>query len=126
MADWLNVLLAGPYTIQVNRDGIAVDPASVGASLDTTGGVITLQTPPGESHQWDVRVTPGANIPQYMRISSASLTHPDGITSAQAFTNTPGQSIELTGFPGAVAPDPATFTLPALVAGLSVVEEPIA
>lgn len=122
MADWLNVLLAGPYSIQVFRDGIAVDPASVGASLDTTGGVITLQTPSDESHQWDVRVTPGANIPLPMRISSASLTHPEGITSAQAYTNTPGQSITLTGFPGDVSPDPATFPLPALVAAVSVVE----
>lgn len=121
MAKWLNALLAGPYTVSVSRDGVEVNPSDVGAALTVASGVMTLQTPADEGHQWDVRITPTLNTAVPMRFRSMSMAHPPGINSAQAFTNSPGQGISLATSP-TVSPDPATFALPAAVAGISIVE----
>lgn len=123
MATWLNALLAGSYTLQVFRDGVVVEPSSVGASLTVASGVVTLQTPADESHQWDIRITPNIITALPMRLRAMTVTHPLGIATAQAIALSPGQSINLVTSP-TVTPDPATFTSPGLAAGLSVVENP--
>jgi len=122
MADWLNALLSGPYTTQVFRDGIEVsDLSSVGASLSVVAGVMTLETPDDEAHQWDVGVTPAFSTPVPLRMRSLIATHPTGLSSATARTTSPGQNQVLTIGPP-VSPDPVTFPLPAMGAMLSVVE----
>lgn len=121
MADWLNALLAGPYTVQVYQNGLVVDPASVGASIAVNAGVMTLNTPGEEAHEWDVLVTPTyLNTAVPMRIKSIVLA--GDVLSAVAQSASPAQTIPITVGPP-LSPDPATFTLPSLIAGIGVVEE---
>lgn len=110
MATWLNALLSGPVTVTVYRDGVVVDPATVGATLTTTGGVISLTTPGAENHTWGFYVTPtflqgAANF----RIKSFSFSA--GLASAATQLELNGDAVDtqvLTLGPP-VSPDPTTF-----------------
>jgi hypothetical protein len=103
VADWLNVTLAGPYSLTLLRDGVSVDPASVGATLTVTAGVITLTTPGDESHEWMVQVQPDLPPSKY-RMSAWDFT---AIESAEASNGAETISLSTT---NPIAPDPATFT----------------
>lgn len=103
MADWLNVVLAGPYSITVYRDGVSVDPASVGATLSVTAGVITLETP-AQTHEWEIEVTPELPASKF-RFKDWSFT--PTLDSASAGTEKGTQSLTL-GPP--TSPDPLEMT----------------
>lgn len=123
MATWLNALLSGPVTVTVYRDGVAVDPATVGATLATTGGVVSLTTPGAENHAWEVVVTPTFLLsPAKLRMKTWSLSV--GLSSADSklwLNNAVVETDSLTLGPP-VSPDPNTFTNCGDAASLRVVE----
>lgn len=124
MANWLNLALAGDVTYTVSRDGVVVtDLEAAGASLSTVAGAVTLTTPDDESHDWAVTVQANylpTAVP--IRMRAFSLTHPAGITAAEAGSG--AETIDLTVNEPSATPDPATFTTPATAAFLIVEETP--
>jgi hypothetical protein len=118
MADWLNVLLAGPCTITVYRDS---EPVSTGFTLTTTGGVITLETPGAETHEWRVEVQPTFVTSAKLRMLTWDFTSLDGATASASLLGSQVASQALTLGPP-VSPDPVEFTPYADTAVLTVQE----
>lgn len=110
MAKWLNAILAGAATITVFRDGVAVDPTEFGATLTTTGGVVTLTTPDAQGHLWKVKVAPSyLTFAAPMRLRSISASHPLGITAASVVLTTAAgvETTQALATTPTVSPDPA-------------------
>lgn len=128
MATWLNVPLSGACTFTVFRDGVEVtNLATAGATLATVNGQVTLATPDGEDHEWEVRVSADfLPYPTSMRMRAFSLTHPGGLEaagSAKSLSNgVVTSTIPLTVDPAPVSPDPAMFTAGATAASLTITE----
>lgn len=113
MAKWLNAILSGSASVTVFRNGVAVDPAAFGATLTTTGGVVTLTTPNVGGNLWKVKVTPSyLTFAAPMRLRSISASHPLGITAASVVLTTASgaETTQALATTPTVSPDPAQPT----------------